>query len=158
MSILLIIAGTALVLGIGLLILWFFQSRDFGVLKGRKIYYDTDRLPGEILYSKSLALSGKPDYLIKENNMIYPVEVKTGRTPREPYQNHIMQLMAYCLLVEENFGIRPHGGFLKYPLKEFKIAYTDEAKQSVKEVVGEMTLLKYSHKEPHCNHPEHNQN
>lgn len=156
MNILLVISAITLILGFILLAVWYLQQKKFGILNNQKIYSDTDKSPGEILYAKSLALSGKPDYLVKENNMVFPVEVKTGRTPHEPYENHIMQLMAYCLLVEENYGTRPIGGYLKYPEKEFKIAYTDEARDSLKDLVGEMLLLKHSGKELHCSHPEHN--
>ncbi len=31
-----------------------------------------------------------------------PVEIKSGRA-REPYKGHVMQLAAYCCLVEENY-------------------------------------------------------
>lgn len=156
MNILLVIAGLALVSGVVLMALWFYQNRKFGILSGNKVYTDSDRSPGEVLFSKTLALSGKPDYLIKENNMVFPVEVKSGRTPDTPYESHTMQLMAYCLLVEENYGVRPIGGYIKYPEKEFKVAYTDEAKDSIKELVGEMLLLKHSGRELKCSHPEHN--
>lgn len=156
MIILLIIAVVALVGGIILLSIWFFQTKNLGVLNKKYIYSDSEKNPEEILFSKTLSLCGKPDYLIKENNMVFPVEIKSGRTPNEPYQNHEMQLMAYCLLVEENYGIRPIGGYIKYPEKEFKVAYTDEARQAIKELVGEILLLKLSNKEPKCNHPQHN--
>lgn len=156
MIILLIIAIFALIASLGLLILWFLQRRNLGVLSGKQIYSDSEKKPGEVLFSKTLVLSGKPDSLIEQNGMVFPVEIKSSRTPDEPYQNHEMQLMAYCLLVEENYGIRPTGGYIKYPHKEFKVAYTDEAKNAVKDLVGEMLLLKHSGKEPKCNHPDHN--
>jgi len=156
MIILAVIAALALVSGLILLGFWFWQQKGIGILKGSKVYSDSEGKPGEVLFSKTLALSGKPDYLIRENGLIIPVEVKSGRTPEEPYQNHEMQLMAYCLLVEENYGIRPPGGYIKYPHKEFKVAYTDEAKNAIKDLVGEMLLLKHSGKEPKCNHPDHN--
>lgn len=156
MTILLIIAVTAFVSGVLLLVFWYLTTQNLGILKNRYFYADSSRTNPPILFSKTLNLSGKPDYLIVQNGMIFPVEVKTGRTPKEPYENHVMQLMAYCLLVEENYGARPFGGFLKYPQKEFKIAYTQEAKNNLKEIVGEMLLLKVSGKQPRCSHPEHN--
>ena len=66
-----------------------------------------------------------------------------------------MQLMAYCLLVEECYGIRPEGGYIRYPKKEFPIAYTDEARNAVIALVKELTLYKESGKEFTCHHPEH---
>lgn len=156
MTFLLVIAISAFVLGVILLAFWYLQTQNLGILKNKYIYADSSKASVPILFSKTLNLSGKPDYLIKQKGMIFPVEVKTGRTPKEPYDNHVMQLMAYCLLVEENYGTRPFGGFLKYPEKEFKIAYTDQAKNNIKEVIGEMLLLKASDKQPRCNHPSHN--
>src|SRR5688572_13440327 len=97
-------AITAFILFVlGILLLLFISKKrsDFGILNSTKIYSDTDKNPGETLYSKTINLVGKPDYLIKEDGMIIPVEIKTGKTPKTPYLNHTMQLMAYCLLVEE---------------------------------------------------------
>lgn len=156
MPLVLIISGLMLLAGLILLGVWFIQRRGFGVLNGNRIYSDSENMPGEILYSKTLPLSGKPDYLIKKDGVIYPVEVKSGRTPGEPYENHTMQLMAYCLLVEENFGVRPTGGYLKYPDKEFKLAFTDEAREGIISLVKEIYRLKVSGEELNCNHPEHN--
>ena len=158
MNSLLIFAVLALIGGVVLLTYWFWLNRRLGVLAKKNIYQDTENNPGEVLFAKSLALCGKPDSIIDAGGMLIPVEIKSSRTPLEPYQNHTMQLMAYCLLVEENYGIRPVGGYLKYPHKEFKIAYTDEARDSIKELVGEMLLLKHSRRELKCNHPEHNRN
>lgn len=132
------------------------KRNSFGVLLKKRIYQDTKESPGTLLYAKTLPLCGKPDYLIEENSMIFPVEVKTGKTPSVPYLNHQMQLMAYCLLVEENFHVRPIGGYLRYPNKEFKIGYTKEAEESVRSIVYEMMEKKQNGKELFCKHQEHN--
>lgn len=132
------------------------QSTQFGALSKEQVYHDTKASPGRVLYAKTLELSGKPDYLIKDEGVIIPVEVKTGKTPSSPYVNHTTQLMAYCLLIEENYGVRPTGGYLKYPEKEFKIAYTKEAENSVRKLVEEIQKAKREGEEQKCNHPEHN--
>jgi CRISPR-associated exonuclease Cas4 len=118
-----------------LFFLWY-KSRSFGILKNETIYSDTEENPGEILVAKTVPLRGKPDYLIKDGKYIIPVEYKSGKTPSSPYLNHTMQLMAYCLLVEETYGIRPPGGYIRYPQNEFKIAYTSEAETSLRQVIG----------------------
>lgn len=64
---------------------------------------------GEVLRSTALGLSGRPDYVMETDEGFIPVEVKTGRTPRGPLFSHIMQLAAYCQLVEEAHGPVPHG-------------------------------------------------
>ena len=59
-------------------------------------------------------LAGRPDYLIKENEMRIPVEVKTGRRPRAPFFSHVLQIGAYCLLSEETFQRKPTHGQIRY--------------------------------------------
>lgn len=155
--ILLLIAIIILLIGIGLLFFILRQKNDLGILANTKpLYQDTTKIPGVVLYAKSLALVGKPDYLLRIDGDIIPVEVKTGRSPRKSYLGHNMQLMAYCLLVEENYGIRPKGGILKYHNKELKLAYTKKAEQSLRKLVAEILNYKQTNKQPHCTHPNHN--
>lgn len=145
-----------LLLGILLLLHVFREHLQFGILRNERIYQDTEKTPGEILYARTIPLIGKPDYLIKHNNTIIPIEVKTGKTPKSPYANHIMQMMAYCYLVEEQYGIKPPGGYIHYPNREFHIAYTHEARESVKKLVRELMYYKKTNTEFSCTHPEHN--
>lgn len=156
MNILLFFALTLIILGIIFLLILRKISKSFGILSKKRIYEDTQKRPGETIFAKTIPLVGKPDYLVKEKGIILPVELKTGKTPTSPYLNHTMQLMAYCLLVDEQFGIRPPGGYIKYPDKEFKIAYTKEAEESVRSLVKEMLEKKRNGEELFCNHPQHN--
>lgn len=142
-------------IGIGLLFLLRRQQTKLGSLTSESVYKDTTQTPGEILYSKTLPLCGKPDYIIRENDAIIPVEVKTGKTPEAPYTNHTMQLMAYCLLVQEAYEIRPLGGIIKYPNKEFKVAFTPEAEESLKNLIKEIQKAKADETEFYCSHSEH---
>ncbi len=74
----------------------------YGIPEGKVIYSDLDR-PGKALYSRNIGISGKPDYIVKgKGRNLIPVEIKSGRA-KEPHRNHIMQLAAYCCLVEENY-------------------------------------------------------
>jgi CRISPR-associated exonuclease Cas4 len=158
MTFTIILIASFFVIGLGLILLFFVSrsKRSLGVLTQEVTYRDTEKEPGKTMYAKTLPLVGKPDYLVRDQGIVIPVEVKTGKTPSFPYDNHTMQLMAYCLLVEENLGVRPPGGYLKYPDKEFKIKYTPEAEQSVRDLVAEITRAKESGTEPHCSHPQHN--
>ena len=58
-------------------------------------------LAAEPLYASGANLAGKPDYLVRRWRYVLPVEVKSGPAPAEPYRSHVLQLAAYCLLVEE---------------------------------------------------------
>lgn len=120
-------AGVVLLL-MGLLLLWGSGQlrRRTGLPVGRVIYTDTrawQECP-KPLYAASVNLAGKPDYLIKRWYYVIPVEVKTCRAPREPYRSHVLQLAAYCLLVEEAYDRRPPYGLIHYPDRTFSIRYT----------------------------------
>jgi CRISPR-associated exonuclease Cas4 len=141
--------------GLLVLISWVSQRQKFGVLTQEKIYQDTELQPGKTLYAKSIPLIGKPDYLIKDKDQIFPVEVKTGKTPSSPYPNHKAQLMAYCLLVEENFGVAPNKGYIHYPDKEFEVTYTEQEKMALVRLVHEILECKASNRELHCKHAVH---
>jgi CRISPR-associated exonuclease Cas4 len=85
----------------------------YGIPDGKVIYSDLDR-PGKVLYSKNLGISGKPDYIVKgKGRNLIPVEIKSGRA-KEPHKNHIMQLAAYCYLVEENYRRSVPYGIIVY--------------------------------------------
>ena len=62
-----------------------------------------------------------------------PVEVKRRRRPAQPSASHILQLAAYCLLVEDNFDAAPPYGLLRYADATLQIPYTDELRRRVLE-------------------------
>ncbi|MEM3252554.1 MAG: Dna2/Cas4 domain-containing protein, partial [Thermoplasmata archaeon] len=67
-----------------------------------------------------------------------PVEYKSGRVPRGPLFSHIIQVTAYCILVEEKYGKTPPYGIIKYGKKDFQIEYTDDLKELVLKKVAEI--------------------
>ena len=104
-----------------------------GLPGGRVIYTDT-RAWGKLekpLVAEDIGLVGKPDYLVQSGEAIIPVEVKSGRPPATPYDSHIFQLAAYCMLVHKNFGKRPPYGILHYAGRDFAIDYTRELESSL---------------------------
>jgi CRISPR-associated exonuclease Cas4 len=116
------------------------QRREAGLPGGRVIYTDTDGW-GAIerpLYYSPLKLTGKPDYLVHQNGIIIPVEVKSGRAPESPYDSHIFQLASYCLLVEKTYGKRPPYGIIHYNDRDFAIDYTPELEIALMELLAEM--------------------
>lgn len=134
----------------------FLKRKSFGSLATKPVYSDTSTIPGKVLYSDKLQLKGKPDYIIKKGNEYIPVEVKMGKTPTTPYRNHIAQLFAYCVLLEETYAIRPRYGVIKYPEKEFEIEYTEQGEEGIKKTIQEIITMKKSEEEPYCSHAEHN--
>ncbi len=134
-----------LLLALAALLFWFSnrQRRNLGLPQGRLLYEDMDAT-GKLrraLYDAELDLAGKPDYLIRQNNELIPVEIKSGRSPRKPYDSHIYQLAAYCHLVAVNFGQRPSHGLIRYPERTFKINFTNELEQGLRSIIAEMRAL-----------------
>jgi CRISPR-associated exonuclease Cas4 len=136
------------------------QRKQAGLPGGRIIYTDT-RAWGEVekpLYDAQLGLAGKPDYLVEQNGQIIPVEVKSGRAPDAPYDSHIYQIAAYCLLVQRGMGKRPPYGIIHYSDRDFAVDYTPELENNLLDVLAEMrrdevrTGVARSHEAPaRCN-------
>lgn len=153
----LIFAGLALAV-LALMLLWQSarQRRASGLPPGRVIYTDT-RAWGEVekpLYDPVTGLTGKPDYVVEQNGLWLPVEVKSGYAPPEPYQSHVYQLAAYCLLVERASGKRPPYGILRYRNRTYAIDYTPALEESLLDLMAEMRQAERrgeaerSHEEP----------
>lgn len=121
------------------------QQQTAGLPEGRVIYADTRGwLPvAEPLYDPDLGLTGRPDYLIQQGKQVIPVEVKSTRTPQKPYETHIYQLAAYCLLVKHTYNVRPRYGILHYPDRTYRIDFTRELEGAL------ITLLENMHFQVH---------
>ena len=132
------------------------QQKDAGLPGGRVIYTDT-RVWGapleQPLFNKELALTGKPDYLVEQKGGIIPVEVKSGRAPESPYDSHIYQLAAYCLLVEKTYGKRPPYGIIHYPSRTFAVDYTPALESSLLDLLADIRRDE-NRAEVNCSHAE----
>jgi CRISPR-associated exonuclease Cas4 len=127
---------------VALILLWQARRRqkEIGLPAGRVIYSDTRRWGAveEPLYNNRLGLAGKPDYLVQQGDQIIPVEVKSSRIGSAPYDAHIFQLAAYCLLVESTYQKRPAYGILHYPNRTYAIDYTIELEAALLDLLEEM--------------------
>ena len=116
-------------------------QQQTGLPDGDVVYTDSGTWyrNGDPLFAQDLRLVGKPDYLVEQSDgMIIPVELKSSRAPQEPREGHILQLAAYCLLVEENYGLRPDFGIIQYKDKSFAIDYTEMLEDELLDVLDEM--------------------
>lgn len=157
--ILLIFAIILFSFGVFLLLSISRQKKKLAFPNGINIYKDfpnAQGLPAKLLYSKTINLCGKPDYVFKNGSEIIPLEIKSGATPNYPYKGHILQLIAYCYLVEENYDIKPKYGIINYPSKQFIINYTDEYISILKQVVKNLSNYKNNNTELHRNHKNEN--
>ncbi len=139
-----VIAGTAIVLLLGLILLRSAGGATKGMPKGDVIYRDKTESeePGPPLYSARLNLTGRPDFIIRSLDGIIPVECKSGRSPRDgtPRDGHVAQLAAYCLLVREVMSEPVPYGVVRYADRSFSIAFTPEREAWVVAILERMRL------------------
>lgn len=147
---------------LGGLLLWLGrrQRQSSGLPAGTVIYQDTGdwQETERPLRSRRYGLVGRPDYLVQTRDggksFVVPVEVKSRARPTRPYESHILQLAAYCLLVEDNFDAAPPYGLLRYADATLQIPYTDELRGRVLEAADEIRQarraaeVRRSHGEP----------
>ncbi len=151
-GVLVALAALVLLLGVALHRVAARQRHCSGFPPGRLRFADSGEVRGSLLFARTIALRGRPDLLIEDGGMVIPVEVKTGRTPDAPYRGHIMQLLAYCLLVEETHGRRPAHGVLRYPERDFRIAYDARNERELRELVDAILAEKRARREQHRSH------
>jgi CRISPR-associated exonuclease Cas4 len=114
------------------------QART-GLPSGTVVYSDTGawQRVEKPLRSRRYGIVGKPDYLVeiaeRGRKLTIPVEVKSRRRPAVPYEGHVLQLGAYCLLVEEQSSSRPPYGLLRYADATIQIPFTDALRWQVLE-------------------------
>lgn len=137
-----------------------------GLPSGQVIYDDSgawERAPS--LYAPRYALAGKPDYVLRQGQQVIPVEVKPSRRAPAPYEADVLQLAAYCLLVEESLGSRPPYGLLRYQDRTFCIPYDLALQEKLLATLAAMRRdlrqrdVSRSHNEPQrcyfCGHRQH---
>jgi CRISPR-associated exonuclease Cas4 len=84
-------------------------------------------------------LTGRPDYLIKTPGGLVPVELKSTDCPRTgPYEAHVLQLMTYCVLLEDVLGSHVPHGILQYADERRKIPYSLAEKRKVLALTDEI--------------------
>jgi CRISPR-associated exonuclease Cas4 len=122
--------------------------RATGLPGGRIVYADTGdwRASDSPLFSAQYGLTGKPDYLVKTRAGLIPVEVKSGSAPSQPYPSHVLQLAAYCLLVEDAEGRAPGYGLIKYADAVFRVDYTAALRRELLAALDAMRQVR-SHSE-----------
>lgn len=115
-----------------------------------KIEY-VDMADSDLLRSEEYGISGRPDYVLMVEGSQIPVEVKTGRRPRGPLFSHILQVAAYCLLLEERSGKSVPYGLLKYGVDQHVIEFDESLKETLLEKIDDMKAIANG-KPVHRNH------
>lgn len=154
------IAGIVLPIGIGLLLisltlflmLWNERraqtrrlieehERALDLPEGELVYEDIDGL-GEALTSDQVPLLGKPTYVVKQaDGRLTPIEVKnTELNELKPASQHVLQIAAYCLILEDYAELPPLYGIVRYSDREFEVEYTPALRKKVIRTLEEMAL------------------
>lgn len=118
---------------------WRLQRRT-GLPNVRVRYDDASagRPVEKALVSHRYRLTGRPDYLLEVRGRLVPVEVKPTRQATQPRDADVMQLAAYCLLVEEEFDEPPPYGILRYANQSWEIPWNDVSRARLLALLAEM--------------------
>ena len=105
----------------------------------------TPKIISEIsIWSDKLQLIGKIDRIEKYENDYVPIELKTGKIPKDGvWPGHRIQIAAYAMLLEEKFKIEVKEGFVNYlDAKETRhIAINPFMKEEIINLVKEVEEL-----------------
>ena len=103
------------------------RDRTYGALLA------TDAGSANLLRSHRYRIQGRPDELRElSDGRVVPVELKSRAAPaRGPARSHLVQVWAYCLLVEETTGRSPPFGVLRYSDREFRVPWDTAARSEL---------------------------
>jgi len=124
------------------------EIREKRAIQGEIKYVDNGE--PRMLRSERLGLQGRPDYILEMEGEMVPVELKSGRTPKGPLFSHILQVAAYCVLLEEE-GHKVTHGILRYEEAEHEIEYNPDLRTMVLSKLDDMRALMKSG-DVHRNH------
>jgi CRISPR-associated exonuclease Cas4 len=119
-----------LLLGLAALLGGWHLRRRTGIPAGEVVYRDTGEWQRveQPLLSRRYGLVGRPDYLVQvskgRQRFTIPVEVKSRKRPARLVEAHVLQLAAYCLLVEEAYQVTPPYGLLHYADATLEIPFS----------------------------------
>lgn len=108
--------------------------------------------PSELLISENYGISGKPDYILKVEGKMIPVEQKTGRVPKGPLFSHVLQVAAYCLILEDKLGEPVPYGILRYGTDQHIIDFDEMLRKTLLQKISEMRAIAEENTQPHRNH------
>lgn len=139
-------------------------SNLFSFIQKNKVYGEdlwealTPKLKSEYkIASQNLYLTGKIDQVQVFPTMLLPVELKTGKAPKEgAWEDHKIQLAAYALLLEDSFKIPINSGIIRYldDNQARSIEINPFLKDQVKELVKDVRAMLSSEKLPPFNKNE----
>ena len=128
------------------------KKKSYGIPDGLIVYSDLN-VPAAPLFSKRSRLTGKPDYILRKENQCIPVEVKSGKGPH-PHQSQVLQLAAYCQILEDTSGVFVPEGILVYNNVPYTIRFDPKLRFELESMMKTMRaslrsgVVKRNHHEP----------
>jgi CRISPR-associated exonuclease Cas4 len=117
------------------------KIKSINKIQDGKITYSDLNIPAKPLFSYRYRIAGKPDYIVENNNQYIPVEVKTG-SHSLPQKNHVLQLAAYCQLVEETYkSFVPYGVLVYNKSKQYKIPFNPNLRFELEHSIKDMRYI-----------------
>ncbi|GLV58893.1 hypothetical protein KDH_57210 [Dictyobacter sp. S3.2.2.5] len=117
------------------------HHQALGLPFGELMYENVDGR-GDPITSDEHFLQGKPAYIVKlPDNRLLPVDIKpVALNAMTPEGHHVLQVAAYCLILEEYSEDPPTHGILRYSDREFPIEYTPALRKKVLRHLKQMDL------------------
>jgi len=132
----LLLAASTAVLGLAFLLRRHAQKRLAALDLAGEVIYSDNSSDDEVLVSHVHGLTGKPDYIRREGEELIPVERKSRLiSAAGAYEGEILQLAAYCLLVEERFGTPVRRGQLLYRNRSMEVLFDDQLRSKILDAV-----------------------
>jgi CRISPR-associated exonuclease Cas4 len=102
-----VLVAASVLIALGVLLVWVaLKSRKgWGLGSGETLALDDVEL-----FSERLMLVGRPDRIERDGEYLIPEEWKPSA--KRVYPGHRLQLGAYFLLIEDEYGVRPPHGFV----------------------------------------------
>ncbi len=134
-------------------------TQDAAVFAGRRLHVELEEA-GEWLdlnlTSPSLGLRGRLDALKTRHGQTIPYEHKRGRCYRDPqgqpqaWESDLLQVLAYCYLVESSLGITISEGRIRYHADRtlVHVPFDDLGKQQVEAAIAQTQSLRQAAQRP----------
>lgn len=91
------------------------------------------------LVAKEFGLVGRPDYLLEVEGYKIPVLAKDMPGPETPYEAHIMELVAFGMIVAENEPRHPLYGVIRYADgRTFEVDFDEDAVEVLSGIMDEI--------------------
>ena len=93
----------------------------------------------KVLVANEFGLAGQPQYVLEYEGGHIPILARSKPSPQQPHEAHIMQVVAYCLLVAESTGSRPPYGVIRYgDGRTFEVDFDEDSVEVLSQVMDEI--------------------